>query len=796
MAPKNRKFFKKNYSKKPNKPKFKAKKYNPDKNKTKFKHIARNQEAEDVLKRMRNAELKREERQKRIEEDSEASEASDVEPDPFEQLLESISTKNGVNQKSQVSSDEDSSAEESENLDESEAEMDHEAQNEDPEDENEDFEEESDVEMGEEEVENEENASENENSGNEEQENDDARSESSEKSEKEEVETDVSDSEIEEYDEKTKSNETDDPFGIHLDNDLPEGLLDAVSSAEKNFQRTPVDWKCLGKLLFEIPQSKSVDKPRPKGLISLDDVEVFAKPGKVPEIIDESSSNHIKNQIWSNFGKANEVNLKEGDKNFTPLQKELFSIINNYQDIYFPQRNFNNAEEIRFIYSLHALNHAMKTRARVLHHNARLNKSAKDAAVPDFCRDQGLTRPKVLIVVPFRDSCYKIVNNFIALFCNNDKSKVMNHPRFESEFTGNELFFPKRNPKPEDYEKIFAGNVDDNFRLGMCFTKKNIKLYTDYYNSDIIIASPLGLRLTIGAPGEKDRDFDFLSSIEMLIMDQAEIFYAQNWEHVMHFLDHMHLKPEKMLNTDFSRVRSWILSGLSKYYCQTLLFTSHELPEFRSLYNNKMLNYRGKVRTINPVDVGSIRHVAVNVPQIFQRIEVSSLDQSFDERFNYFTKTVLPQFKTPTMAHCLVYVPSYFDYIRIRNYFKKEEVSFVQISEYSKDEKVARARDMFFHSSAHFLLYSERAHFFKRTRLKGIRNIIMYAPPAWPHFYAEILNLMHENYQNSRDGCENSMSVTLLYTKYDLMQVSAIVGTERATKMAKVGKTTHMFMND
>lgn len=40
------------------------------------------------------------------------------------------------------------------------------------------------------------------------------------------------------------------------------------------------------------------------------------------------------------------------------------------------------------------------------------------------------------------------------------------------------------------------------------------------------------------------------------------------------------------------------------------------------------------------------------------------------------------------------------------------------------------------------------------------------------------------------------MSVTLLYTKYDLMQVSAIVGSDRASKMAKVGKTTHMFMND
>lgn len=617
MAPKGKKFFKKNYSNK-NKPNFKAKKYQPDKNKAKFKHIARNQEAEDVLKRMRNAELKREARQKTTEDhDSTDNEGSEIEPDPFEQLLESISSKNGQKWKSQVSSDDEESAD-SEEESEKGSIMDNEdqicdVQTSDRESEIDDVE--SDQEMN---IENDVLESDDEEEG---EENKDTETKSAEsESDIDEVESDASDSEIEVCDEKTKSNELDDPFGIHLDNDLSEGLLDAVSSAEKNVEKTNVDWKCLGKVLFEIPQSKTGNKPKPKGLMSLDDVESFAKPGKVPQLLDPANANHIKNQIWNNLSKANETQLTENqNKNFTQLQRELFSIINNYQDVYFPHRNFTNAEEIRFIYSLHALNHAMKTRARVLHHNARLNKTGKDAntgIIPEYCRDQGLVRAKVLIVVPFRDSAYKIVNNFIALFCNNDKSKVMNHSRFVQEFTGNELFFPKRNPKPEDYEKIFSGNVDDNFRLGLCLTKKNLKLYTDYYNSDIIIASPLGLRLTIGAPGEKDRDFDFLSSIEVLIMDQAEIFYAQNWEHVMHFLDHMHLKPEKMLDTDFSRVRSWILTGLSKYYCQTILFTSHELPEFRSLYNNRMVNYRGKVRTVNPIDIGAVRHVAVSVPQV------------------------------------------------------------------------------------------------------------------------------------------------------------------------------------
>lgn len=633
---------------------------NPNDPFKKFKHIQRNAEAEDLLRQRKQLEVKhqRQVQQKEVAQES----TSEEEEDPMDQLLGLLqTTKKGSKKQAAIeSSDSEMDADSNDEMSDEDEDSDELGMGEDEESEeddddfdiNEQFEEQTKqlttastkkatVEDGSpnSSVLDEENSSD-------EDEDEILRPEESKQTAKSSLKSPakkdyvIYDSEAEESEAELdhdlendgvddQSEDHVDMFSTHLDHDLSPALLECVNTTHTSSSHD-LNWPKLGRLHVEIPttsQDKS-NKPakRAKAML-LDAEDKHAPEGAVPKRLDHKTASlldcGLKSQIHPHVQKANAIHLASGPSTslITGLQAELYSIMQNYQDIYYPARSHENGEEIRFAYCLHALNHILKTRSKILHHNAKLAKIAADlgnapSILPESFRDQGLFRPKVLIVVPFRESALRVVNQLAALIFPEMGAKVAHYARFQEEFGGEGLYFPKRNPKPEDYEKTFAGNSDDTFRIGISLTRKSMKLYADFYSSDILIVSPLGLRMIVGAPGEKERDYDFLASIELMILDQADLFLAQNWDHLLHVLDHLHLQPQSARNTDFSRVRSWCLNGWARFYRQTLLFTTHELPEFRSLFNSRCANYRGRVRVANPVESGAIRHVNVQVPQV------------------------------------------------------------------------------------------------------------------------------------------------------------------------------------
>ena len=77
----------------------------------------------------------------------------------------------------------------------------------------------------------------------------------------------------------------------------------------------------------------------------------------------------------------------------------------------------------------------------------------------------------------------------------------MNKKRFYDEFSENDDGESSKDFRPDDFKQMFAGNIDDCFRLGISVKRKFMHLYSEFYSSDIIIASPLGLRTVIGNQG-------------------------------------------------------------------------------------------------------------------------------------------------------------------------------------------------------------------------------------------------------------------------------------------------------
>ncbi|KAL7673867.1 hypothetical protein ACOME3_000147 [Neoechinorhynchus agilis] len=289
------------------------------------------------------------------------------------------------------------------------------------------------------------------------------------------------------------------------------------------------------------------------------------------------------------------------------------------------------------------------------------------------------------------------------------------------------------------WRKTFRGNIDDHFRLGINVSRRSLSLFAPYYQSDVIIASPLGLKTLV--TGRKEKAINFLSSIEIMVIDQAEVILQQNWDHVISVINLINRIPSDPAHIDFSRVRHRYLDGHASNFRQTIVISQYPSSYFKSLIE-RCRNIRGALFIDRKLSEGSIRLLRFPLKQTF--VCLSSKDR-IDE---FFTKIIEPY--TGTHIRTIIYIPSFFDFVLIKNRMNDLRTNdlkftFSILTEQCSSKDADRSRFRFFHNKTQFLLLTERYHFYRRHKIRGADQVVFYDLPNDPRFYADLCHMLDES---------------------------------------------------
>jgi U3 small nucleolar RNA-associated protein 25 len=505
----------------------------------------------------------------------------------------------------------------------------------------------------------------------------------------------------------------------------------------------------------------------------------------------------------------------------SPLQGSLWGQLQSYKDVLYTARSAPPVpcacDPVLDAVLLHALGHCLAGRAEVLRHNERLRAKAKATAKSSAAaaiasavatgqlrgapaagdvapegetpQDQGFTRPKLLVLCPTRAWAKRWLDRALHLLpCANTGAAdcVSNAERWEAQY-GPRLDEAGKNPrstrhKPADFCATFFGNRDDHFRVGVKLTARSVRLFADFVGADIVLASPLGLATRLEAG-----DASFLSSIELCILDGADVMLQQNWAHVETVFGALNGLPTVQdPSLDVMRVRPWYLDGHARHYRQTVVLSAHAAPQLSALLRQHCANWAGKARlrcTFGGV-LSSLGAGDAPLAHGFTRVSAPDAASAADARFAHFKTNVWPRLSASAGGELLL-VPSYFDFVRLRNFLAAQGASFATYCEYTDPGEVGAARRDFGEREAKVMVHTQRAWFFRRHVIRGAARVTFYGPPDVAECYAALATALAHGGGGGAGG--EVREVETLFTRWDAPSLERIVGTKRCAKMLAPG---------
>lgn len=473
--------------------------------------------------------------------------------------------------------------------------------------------------------------------------------------------------------------------------------------------------------------------------------------------------------MWSRY------RTTQGREIFTRAEREYFGYLQQYSDLLDTTRLFDNAQSKMEVIVLHLLNHWFKATAVCASNDESAKKTSGDPTEHQF-RDQGFGKTRMILCLPLRNAAKRYVETLRDIM-GIETAACHKMSMFLKDFSElEEAIDPRFKRRPLDYRRQFDGNIDDSFCFGIRLQPTKFQLYSNALNSDMIICSPLGLHKRM----ERSGDITVaLSSIEVCVIDEAHVLLMQNWEQVTRLMKLLNKRPRettKGLNS-LERVYAWALEGKSGRHRQSIVLSEISHAAFLTLLRES-LNNSGKCALRQASYPGVLGQIMLPLRQHFLRFDAACLDNVDEERFQFFVNDVLKQKIYPLLergVRTILYVPSYFDFVKVRKYLHQEYREFyAAISEYSSQREMRQSLGQFTDGEKTLLVMTERFYFFKRYFVKQAEVLACYGPPMFPRFYSHLVGKLSLT--------PNSCTFNI-FCRYDTHELTRLCGSERAIQM-------------
>lgn len=220
------------------------------------------------------------------------------------------------------------------------------------------------------------------------------------------------------------------------------------------------------------------------------------------------------------------------------------------------------------------------------------------------------------------------------------------------------------------------------------------------------------------------------------------------------------LPVHDQITNDLYSIRPLYLEDLSKFFRQSIVHSEMTFNELKTLRSIHCQNYKGSVQ-IKPVYSQPLTDLTCCIE--LQKYDLSDSQKDYDERFRVFTEQLWVKLYDVKdndghghRKRSVIFVSSYYEYLRLQVYFKKTECKdVVCVSEYTTKGKLQRALTKWNRGDIAFLLLTERAYYFNmyfvicllltylyninRCPLKRAFHLYFYSLPKNTYIYKELI---------------------------------------------------------